>query len=487
LEEAMSETAASPAPPALVWFRNDLRLTDNPALAAAMDGGYTPIPIYIHAPDEAGDWRAGAASDAWRHRSLAALDTDLRKRGTRLRHFVGPSQPTLQSLIAATGAEAVFWNRRYEPAFERRDARIKQVLRAQGVRAESFNSALLFEPWTLRTQQGNPFRVFTAFWRAALASWRLAPCREAPPTIAEWKEGPEGVPLAALRLAPQRDWDRGFWPLWIPGEAGALESLNTFVEGALRGYDEQRDYPDRIGTSRLSPHLHFGEISPWRVAAMLESQRGIAQGRDIDSALRELGWREFAHHLLHHYPDTPQSNFNPRFDDFEWARVSPDRLEAWQQGRTGVPIVDAGMRELWSTGWMHNRVRMVVASYLTKHLRYHWRYGARWFWDTLVDADLANNTLGWQWVAGTGADAAPYFRVFNPLTQAEKFDAEGRYIARWVPELARLPVPLRLAPWRDPAVSQQMAPGYPPHPVVDLGAGRVAALACYRRLPARTV
>lgn len=476
----------SAAIPALVWFRNDLRLADNPALTAAIEGGYTPIPVYIHAPDEAGDWRPGAASDAWRHRSLAALDAALRRRGSHLRSFVGPSQATLQALVAATGAEAVFWNRRYEPAFERRDARIKQVLRAQGVRAESFNSALLFEPWTLRTQQERPFRVFTPFWRAALAAWRLAPCGDAPSAIPAWKEGPEGVPLAALKLAPTPNWDSGFWQAWTPGETGAIETLETFIEGALRGYDEQRDFPDRVGTSRLSPHLHFGEIAPWRVAAVLESQRGVANGRDIDSTLRELGWREFAHHLLHHFPHTTERNFDSRFDDFDWARVSQTHLEAWQQGRTGVPIVDAGMRELWSTGWMHNRVRMVVASYLTKHLRYHWRHGARWFWDTLVDADLANNTLGWQWVAGTGADAAPYFRVFNPVIQSEKFDAEGRYIARWVPELARLPVPLRLAPWRDPVALQQAAPRYPQQPVVDIGAGREAALACYRKLPGRS-
>ncbi|MBF6025517.1 cryptochrome/photolyase family protein [Lysobacter niastensis] len=478
----MSGTAADTSPPALVWFRNDLRLADNPALMAAIEGGYVPIPIHIHAPDEAGDWRPGAASDAWRHRSLAALDTALRKHGSRLRHFVGPSLPTLQSLVAATGAEAVFWNRRYEPAYERRDTRIKQQLRGQGLRAESFNAALLFEPWMLRTKQGDPFKVFTPFWRAALAAWRLAPGVDAPKAIPPWREGPEGVPLAALKLQPSRGWDRGFWEAWEPGEAGAHEALETFLEGALRGYGEQRDFPDRAGTSRLSPHLHFGEIAPWRVAAALEAQRGGANGQDIDAALRELGWREFAHHLLHHFPHTTEQNFNSRFDGFDWARVSPATLEAWQQGRTGVPIVDAGMRELWSTGWMHNRVRMVVASYLTKHLGYHWRHGARWFWDTLVDADLANNTMGWQWVAGTGADAAPYFRVFNPLTQAEKFDGQGRYIARWVPELANLPLPLRLAPWREPGELRRLAPAYPPHPVVDLAAGREAALQRYRQL-----
>ncbi|MFC3816117.1 cryptochrome/photolyase family protein [Lysobacter sp. GCM10012299] len=478
----MPATAASPAPPALVWFRNDLRLADNPALQAALEGGYTPIPVYIHAPDEAGDWRPGAASDAWRHRSLDALDAQLRRRGSHLRRFFGPSLATLQSLVATTGAEAVFWNRRYEPAFERRDARIKQALRGQGLHAESFNSALLFEPWTLKTQQGNPFRVFTPYWRSALANWRLEPCVDAPARLPDSGEGPEGVPLLALRLAPARGWDSAFWNDWTPGEEGAMQALEAFTDGALHGYAEQRDRPDRIGTSRLSPHLHFGEIAPWRVVAALERLRGQVADTDIDAARRELGWREFGYHLLHHFPETPQQNFDPKFNAFDWAQVSPSHLQAWQQGRTGVPIVDAGMRELWSTGWMHNRVRMIVASYLTKHLRYHWRHGARWFWDTLVDADLASNTLGWQWVAGTGADAAPYFRIFNPVTQAQKFDPDGRYIARWLPELASLPVPLRFAPWQDPATSQRLAPDYPMQPLVDLFAGRDGALKAYRQM-----
>jgi len=468
-------------PIALVWFRNDLRLHDNPALRAAIEGGYTPLPVYLHAQNEAGDWRPGAASDAWRHRSLAALDADLRQRGSRLRLFAGPSLPTLQTLVAATGAEAVFWNRRYEPAFEKRDAQVKQALRGQGLRAESFNSSVLFEPWTIRTQKGTPYKVFTPFWRAALADWRPVDTWDAPPSLADAGAGPEGLALDALKLAPARPWDRGFWEHWQPGAGGAEATLETFIDGALRGYQQQRDRPDRVGSSRLSPHLHFGEISPWRVVRALEAQRGQASSLDINTAIRQLGWRDFAHHLLHHFPQTPDLNFNPRFNDFDWAGVVPESLAAWQQGRTGVPIVDAGMRELWASGWMHNRVRMIVGSYLTKHLRYHWRHGARWFWDTLVDADLANNTMGWQWVGGTGADAAPYFRVFNPVTQAEKFDPEGRYIARWLPELAALPVPQRFAPWRDAPMSRRLAPGYPPQPLVDLAAGRDAALAAYRR------
>lgn len=468
-------------PSALVWFRNDLRLDDNPALRAAMEGGYTPIPVYVHCPGESGGWRPGAASDAWRERSLQALDRQLRSRGSSLRYFVGPSLETLQAVLAATGAEAVFWNRRYEPELEHRDAGIKRELRAQGVRVESFNGSLLFEPWTINTKQGTPFKVFTPFWRTALTQWLLARQWSAPPSIPSDDSGPSGLPLASLKLGPARQWDAGFWSEWEPGEEGAVAALEVFIDGSLRGYQTQRDRPDRVGTSRLSPHLHFGEIAPWRIAHSLEAQRGIANGNDIDTALKELGWREFAHHLLHHFPETPDRNFNPGFNDFDWARVAPSSLHAWQRGSTGVPIVDAGMRELWATGWMHGRVRMIVGSFLTKHLRYHWQHGARWFWDTLVDADLASNTLGWQWVAGTGADAAPYFRVFNPVLQAEKFDPDGRYIARWVPELASLPTPLRFAPWRDPSTLQRQAPSYPRQPLVDLAVGRDAALGAYRK------
>lgn len=466
-------------PNALVWFRNDLRLADNPALRAALDEGYAPVCVYIHAPDEEGGWAPGAASDAWRHRSLAALAADLHKHGSRLRLYAGPSLQTLQTIALACDAEAVFWNRRYEPAVEKRDARIKHALRGQGLRADSFNGSLLFEPWEIETRQGGPYKVFTPFWRNASSDWTPRAPRDAPDTIVDVDIGPDGVALDALKLSPSPHWDQGFWERWTPGEAGAREALEVFIDGALRGYAKDRDRPDRVGTSRLSPHLHFGEIAPWRVVAALEAGRTAATAADIDAYVRELGWREFAHHLLHHFPETTDHDLDPRFAGFDWARRTPGRIEAWQQGRTGVPIVDAGMRELWRTGWMHNRVRMLVASYLTKHMRIHWREGARWFWDTLVDADLASNTLGWQWVAGTGADAAPYFRVFNPVTQARKFDPEGSYIARWVPELAGLDPPLRFAPWESREAAQALD-GYPSRPIVDLAEGREAALAAYR-------
>ncbi|TDK33132.1 cryptochrome/photolyase family protein [Luteimonas terrae] len=465
---------------AIVWFRNDLRLDDNPALRAALDAGLAPVCVYIHAPDEEGDWAPGAASNAWRHRSLAALDTELRRRGSRLRLFHGPTLATLQSLVQTCDAEAVFWNRRYDPLIETRDAAIKRSLRESGVQADSHNGALLFEPWSLQTGQGGPYKVFTPFWRKALSEWQLPEAWTAPRMLPKVDSGPSGVALDDLHLAATLPWDTGFWQLWQPGEAGAHEALEVFIDGAMRGYRASRDRPDQAGTSRLSPHLHFGEIAPWRVVAALDTERTAATAPDIDAYVRELGWREFSHHLLHHFPKTTEQDFNPRFKRFQWARADSAQIEAWRRGRTGVPIVDAGMRELWNVGWMHNRVRMIVGSWLCKHMRIHWREGARWFWDTLVDADLANNTLGWQWIGGTGADASPYFRVFNPVTQAEKFDPRGDYIASWVPELADLPMPLRASPWTDPKLLEAVAPGYPAQPIVDLAAGREAALAAYQ-------
>ena len=464
---------------AIIWFRNDLRLDDNPALNAALRAGLTPLPVYIHSPEEEGAWAPGAASAAWRRRSLAALDAELRRRGTRLRFFAGPSSETLLSLARATSAKAVFWNRRYEPAIEERDARIKRDLRGAGARADSFNGSLLFEPWELQTLNGDPYRVFTPFWRAALRQWHLAERADAPARFAAVDHAPNGVELDALGLAPQPAWDESFWQQWTPGEAGAQSALERFVRDGCRPYGESRDFPGIVGTSRLSPHLHFGEIAPWRIVHALACGAGSEQEK-IAIYERQLGWREFAHHVLHHFPHTPEQNFNRRFDGFDWADVPATTLSAWQRGRTGVPIIDAGMRELWTTGWMHNRVRMIVASFLTKNLRAHWSHGARWFWDTLVDADLANNSLGWQWVAGTGVDAAPYVRVFNPVLQSKRFDAEGDYIARWLPELAALPAALRHEPWLDSAALAKAAPGYPRRPVVDLAASRAAALEAYR-------
>lgn len=419
------------AAPTLVWFRQDLRLADNPALAAAVERHSPVIPLFIWAPEEEGDLPPGAASRWWLHQSLARLSGELERRGSRLIVRRGPTADALSALVAETGASAVFWNRRYEPAAVARDSEVKSKLRAAGVIAESFNGSLLAEPWTIRNSSGQPFRVFTSFWRACLAKPLAPTSQDAPEHMSSPGQWPHSLDLAELSLEPAVDWAAGFREVWQPGEAGARTELRRFLREALPEYPVDRDRPGLTGTSRLSPHLHFGEISPGEV------QRAILGVANDDRAageayLRQLGWREFAYHVLYHNPESPRLPLRPEFAEFPW-RTDASEFRAWTRGKTGYPLVDAGMRELWHTGWMHNRVRMVAASFLVKHLLLDWREGAAWFWDTLVDADLANNTLGWQWVAGCGADAAPYFRIFNPALQAEKFDPEGGYIRRWAP------------------------------------------------------
>jgi len=467
---------------ALVLFRRDLRLADNPALTAACAAHEQVLPLYIHAPQEEGEWAPGAASRWWLHHALAALQARMREQhgGLHLRQG-DDSLPILQDVLRRSGASAVYWNRRYEPAAIARDTAIKAALQEHGVPVHSFNAALWCEPWRIATQQDAAYRVFTPFWRN-LRSRLSVEAPLPPPSPLRCAQAAGGVPLASLKLLPRTGWDGGLREAWTPGEQGAQEMLEIFADDTLGDYAQARDLPARHGTSRLSPHLHFGEISPRQIHHTLHAraQRTDAVRRpDLEPYLRELGWREFAHHLLYHFPATPTANFNSRFDDFRWAGTDDALLQRWRQGRSGIPLVDAGMRELWHTGWMHNRVRMVVASLLTRNLRQHWLHGARWFWDTLVDADLASNTLGWQWVAGCGADAAPYFRVFNPVAQAHKFDPQGVYLRRWLPELAHAPLPLLYEPWKDPALLWQS--GYPA-PLVDLGQSRLQALAAYRDL-----
>jgi deoxyribodipyrimidine photo-lyase len=470
---------------AVVWLRRDLRLTDNPALAAAAQACDRIIPVYIHAPAEEGPWEPGAASRWWLHHSLRALQDSLRQRGSRLLLRTGPSLATLQELLAVTGARAVYWNRRYEPAVQARDKIIEACLTEQGIEVGISNAALLFEPRDVSRKDGGPYRVFTPYSKACLA-------RDVTPPI----PGPAGrlpamrehasLDLKELGLLPSRHWYRGFESVWSPGENGAWRQLEHFIEHALGDYPAARDRLDCAGTSRLSPHLHFGEIGPRQIWQALEQLRlhhpqpGLLAA--TDAFQRQLLWREFAHHLLEHFPATPQEPLYTRYQGFPW-REDHIHLEAWQRGRTGIPLVDAGMRELWSTGFMHNRARMVAASFLTKNLGLHWLQGARWFWDTLVDADLANNTLGWQWAAGCGADAAPYFRIFNPVRQGERFDPDGVYLRRWVPELARLPSRSIHRPWSTPPdipadAGQPPGNNYPP-PVVDVESSRKQALERY--------
>ena len=378
-----------------------------------------------------------------------------------------------------TRAQAVYWNRLYEPAAIARDTRIKTLLRADGIDAQSFNGALLFDPLEISTKQGEPYKVFTPFWRNARAKIEVRPPSSAPRRLRAL--GLRGkLTIEALELLPRIPWDARFHDAWQPGEAGARKTLRQFVQRAVGDYATRRDFPGEKGTSRLSPHLHFGEISPRQIVwALQETARTSAKHRQgAEAYLRQIGWREFSHHLLYHFPKSADTNLNAAFDRFKWARKMPKQIRRWQRGETGIPIVDAGMRELWATGWMHNRVRMLTASFLTKNLRQHWLTGARWFWDTLVDADLANNTQGWQWTAGTGADASPYFRVFNPITQGLRFDPDGDYVRRWVPELRGFAGKSIHEPWFDP--TRLRASGYPREPIVDLGASREAALAAYR-------
>jgi len=469
---------------ALVWFRNDLRLTDNPALTAALRTAGNVIPVFVYAPDEHGDWAPGAASRWWLHHSLEALDRSLRARGARLILRRGNTLEELIQVANDTSATAVFWNRRYEPALVARDRRIKQALTEHGLNCQSFNASLLLEPWEVLNASGQPYRVFTAFWRASQRQLQSSAGLAAPKTLGKVAARVKSAPLSKLELLPKVRWDQGMRAHWQISEDAAHMLLSEFCGHGLADYAHRRDHPAGPGTSRLSPYLHFGQLSPRQILTAAAS----AGETVAEPFIRQLGWRDFAHHLLYHFPRTAAAPLDERFAHFPWARSTRKMLRAWQRGETGFPIVDAGMRELWHTGWMHNRVRMVVASLLTKNLLIPWQEGARWFWDTLVDADLANNTLGWQWSAGCGADAAPYFRIFNPVRQSEKFDASGAYLRRWLPELAKLPDRYLHAPWQAaPEVLDKagvrLGKSYP-NPVIDLASSRARALEAWSQIKA---
>jgi deoxyribodipyrimidine photo-lyase len=472
------------APPTVVWFRNDLRLADNPALAAAAKLGPV-VPVYI-LDDTAPPRPLGSAARWWLEGSLRSLGRDLAARGAPLILRRGPAEAVLKSVIAETGARRAHWNRLYDAGSIARDAALKSGLRERGLQVQSFNAALLNEPWTVKTGAGGAYRVFTPYWRAARAlADDAVPCPDLG-ALSAVPGAPGSESLDAWGLRPRDpDWATGFSE-WRPGEAGARARLEAFLAGPAADYAEARNVPGRPATSKLSPHLHFGEIGPRQVwAAGVAAKTAGAAAAGIDGFLRELGWREFNHHLLFHFPNMERDGFNPKFSGFPW-RHDTAGLRAWRRGRTGYPIVDAGLRELWATGWMHNRVRMIAASFLVKDLMVDWRVGDAWFWDTLLDADLANNVAGWQWVAGCGADAAPYFRVFNPVLQGEKFDPEGHYVRRWVPELARLPGSCIHRPWtldrcRLAAAGVQLGVTYP-HPIIDHARARDRALAAYESL-----
>ena len=467
----------------IVWFRQDLRVEDHPALDAALRRGGPVTPAYIWAPEEEGAWPPGAASRWWLHQSLAALDAALRARGNRLTLRRGPSLETIRAIGRETGCRAICWNRRYEPASVARDAAVARALKDEGWDVAIFNGALLVEPDGVLTGQGSPYQDFTPVWKA-VRERDAGTALSAPDRIPAPRLKPVSEALSTLALEPTRDWAKGLRETWTPGPEGADAALRLFLQDTVADYPEKRDIPGEHATSRLSPHLHFGEISPRTVLtviqqyAALDSTPGALRG--AEAVLRQLYWREFAYYLLHHFPHTPEQPLRRDFARFPW-RNDPRALRAWQRGQTGYPLVDAGMRELWRTGWMHNRVRMAAASFLVKHLLIPWQEGERWFWDTLVDADLANNTLGWQWTAGCGADAAPYFRIFNPVLQGRRFDAEGAYVRRWLPELAALPDRFVHEPWKAPP--EQHPVTYPP-PIVEHAAARERALSAYASLRA---
>lgn len=474
--------------PIILWFRRDLRLDDHPALHAAVQSGAPVIPTFIWSPEEAGDWSPGSASRWWLHQSLSSLRDDLERSDSFLILRIGNALDELRNLADETGAGSVYWNRCYEPALVERDKSLKAQLRKDGLEARSFQGNLLYEPWKVSTQEDNPYRVFTPFWKRCRQQCEPAEPFPAPSTIPRIESRPDSCELERFGLLPNVDWAGGFRDEWHPGEAGAREKCDEFLEQAIETYQGERDRPDRRGTSRLSPHLHHGEISVRRIwydiEQRCETDRRTSEGKSLETFRSELGWREFAHHVLFHFPETADHPLREQFEEFPWI---DDRviLRRWQRGKTGYPIVDAGMRELWESGWMHNRVRMIVGSFLTKDLLISWKEGARWFWDTLVDADLANNTLGWQWVSGCGADAAPYFRVFNPVTQGKKFDPEGDYVRRWVPELKELPKKWIHDPWNAPEdvladADVSLRESYPV-PIVDHGEARKAALAALEK------
>lgn len=467
---------------AIVWFREDLRLADHPALHAAASAGAV-VPAYIWSPGEEGEWAQGAASRVWLHHSLTALDASLRAVGSRLIVRRGAALEALRDLARETGADAVHWNRRYTPPSVERHKAVKTGLAEAGLRVESHKGALLFEPWEIATKQDDPYRVFTPFWKVCVGRLEPAEPLHAPKQLAAPDAWPESESIDALGLLPTTGWDAGIQEFWRPGEAAGLERLREFLDGPVMDYAHARDEPAVDGTSLMSPYLHFGEIGPGTI--WHETRKAHPRGKGAEAFLRELGWREFAHHVLFHFPYTANKPMRPEFEAFPWEK-NADALAAWQAGRTGYPIVDAGMRQLWRVGWMHNRVRMIAASFLVKDLRVHWLEGARWFWDTLVDADLPNNTMGWQWTAGCGADAAPYFRVFNPVLQGEKFDPRGEYVRAWIPELAKLPAKWIHRPWEAPAdviagAGVVLGETYPA-PIVDHAAARDRALEAFGRI-----
>ncbi len=477
--------------PIVVWFRQDLRIHDQAALAAAADTGRPVAPLYVLDDVSPGPWRMGGASRWWLHGSLNSLASDLRRLGSPLVLRRGPAAEAVAAVAREIGAGAVYCTRHVEPFWCAADGELTGELAGRGIEFRAFAGTTLFEPGSIAGKSGEPLRVFTPFWRACLASAAPPLPLPAPTQLPAPEALVHSDSLADWRLLPTKpDWAGGLRETWRPGESHAQARLEAFVTRDLRGYAGKRDRPDLPATSSLSPHLHFGELSPrhvWHaVGVRMEAEPALAA--DGAAYLRELGWREFCAHMLALHPDMPNEPLQARFAQFPW-NGDDAALRAWQRGQTGYPIVDAGMRQLWHSGWMHNRVRLITASFLIKDLLIPWQTGEAWFWDTLVDADLGNNAGGWQWVAGCGIDAAPYFRVFNPVTQGERFDPRGEYVRRWIPEIARLADAYIHRPWQ--ASAGEMAEAgvrldrdYP-MPIIDHAAARERALAVFAQLSGR--
>ena len=464
-----------------MWFRQDLRLADNPALTAACERGEI-FPVYILDDVAAGAWKMGGASRWWLHHALEDLNSSL---DGNLNLFKGDASKVLPDLAAKIGASAIYWNRCYEPWRISRDAEIKIVMKEHGLDVKSFCGSLLWEPWEVLKKDSTPYKVYTPYYRRGCLSLP-SPRRplSAPKNIQIYKKSEHSLNLEELYLMPIIKWDEKITNRWTVSEKAAQQRLDEFLLDELQDYRDGRNFPDKANVSRLSPYLHFGQISPntaWFRA--LDASALITNEKSLDTFLSELGWREFSYYLLYHFPHLPHKNLQSKFDAFPWPKTQDSILRLWKSGKTGYPLVDAGMRELYSTGYMHNRVRMVVGSFLVKNLLIHWHEGESWFWDCLVDADLASNSAGWQWIAGCGADAAPYFRIFNPITQSEKFDKQGNYIRRYVPELANMPDKFIHAPWLAPEhilkeAGIEIDVNYPA-PVVDIKMSRALALEAF--------
>ncbi|MBA8879954.1 deoxyribodipyrimidine photo-lyase [Phyllobacterium myrsinacearum] len=472
--------------PVVLLFRHDLRVNDNRALYAAAQTGKPVIPVFI-LDEHSDDVRpVGGARRWWLHHSLTALETSLKALGATLLLKRGATQNIVDRLLDETAADMVLWNRRYDPPGVDTDRNLKSELGRRGLTAESFDGHLLHEPYLFKTGTGGFYRVYSPFWRAFSAGPDPRDPVSAPDGLKPYDGPTTSDRLKDWQLLPENpDWAKGFAADWTPGERGAQDKLAAFLDDAIGYYGNDRDKPAVEATSRLSPHLAHGEITPFQIWHALKAPDLAAEGQGTDKFRKEIGWREFSYHLLFNNPHLATRNYNASFDEFPWQNKADD-LQAWQRGLTGYPIVDAGMRQLWQTGWMHNRVRMITASFLIKHLRIDWRKGEAWFWDTLVDADPASNATSWQWVAGSGADAAPYFRIFNPMLQGDKFDPMGHYVRAFVPELKNLPDKFLHVPWLAPENILMEAGvvlgGNYPHPLVDHQAARQQALIAYARI-----